>query len=82
MDFTLPKEIDATRLRIRAFVEEKLIPLEGKTESFDAHENISPALLKGLRAEAQRQGLWRSPCRRRGAGKASPWSAWPPATRR
>ena len=58
MDFTLPKEIDAARLRIRTFVEETLIPLESRQDSFDAHENIRPELLERLRAEAKRQGLW------------------------
>ena len=58
MDFTLPKEIDETRLRIRAFVEERLIPLEGRSDSFDEHENIRRDLLTGLRSEAKGQGLW------------------------
>lgn len=58
MDFTLPKEIDETRLRIRAFVEETLIPLEAHADSFDEHENIRRDLLTGLRAEAKGQGLW------------------------
>ncbi|MSO92515.1 MAG: acyl-CoA dehydrogenase [Rhodospirillales bacterium] len=58
MDFTLPKEIEETRRRIRAFVEEKVIPLESRADSFDDHENIRPELLDPLRAEAKRQGLW------------------------
>lgn len=30
MDFTLPPEVEETRLAIRAFVAEKLIPLESE----------------------------------------------------
>jgi acyl-CoA dehydrogenase len=58
MDFSLPPEVDAIRLKIRAFVEEKLIPLESDPASFDEHENIARPLLERLRAEAKAQGLW------------------------
>jgi acyl-CoA dehydrogenase len=58
MDFTLPPEIDALRARIRRFVDERLIPLESDRANYDAHENIAPALLAKLRAEAKAEGLW------------------------
>lgn len=58
MDFSLPPEIDALRLQIRAFVDARLIPLEADPASYDAHENIAPALLGRLRAEAKAAGLW------------------------
>jgi acyl-CoA dehydrogenase len=58
MDFSLPPEIDATRERIRRFVDERLIPLEADRTNYDAHENIAPALLARLRAEAKAEGLW------------------------
>ena len=58
MDFTLPPEIDEVRRRIRAFVEDGLIPLESDPASYDAHENIAPALLQLLRAQARAVGLW------------------------
>jgi acyl-CoA dehydrogenase len=58
MDFALSPEVDAIRLKIRAFVEEKLIPLEADPASFDAHENITRPLLEAMRAEAKAQGLW------------------------
>jgi acyl-CoA dehydrogenase len=58
MDFALPPEIDATRLRIRRFVDERLIPLEGDRANYDEHENIAPAVLARLRAEAKAEGLW------------------------
>ena len=58
MDFALDPQVDAIRLKIRAFVEEKLIPLESSPASFDEHENIARPLLERLRAEAKAQGLW------------------------
>ncbi|NOG72019.1 acyl-CoA dehydrogenase family protein [Roseicella sp. DB1501] len=58
MDFALPPEIDEIRQRIRAFVEERIIPLEADPASYDEHENIARPLLERLRAEAKRQGLW------------------------
>jgi len=58
MDFTLPAEVDTIRREIRAFVEDRLIPLEADRASFDAHESIAPGLLRTLRAEAQAAGLW------------------------
>lgn len=58
MDFALPPEIDEIRQRIRAFVEERIIPLEADPASYDEHENIARPLLERLRTEAKRQGLW------------------------
>jgi acyl-CoA dehydrogenase len=58
MDFTLPPDIDEVRRRIRAFVNDGLIPLESDPASYDAHENIAPALLHLLRAQARAVGLW------------------------
>jgi acyl-CoA dehydrogenase len=58
MDFSLPPEIDAIRQRVRAFVEERIIPLEANSASYDEHENITKPLLQTLRAEAKAQGLW------------------------
>jgi acyl-CoA dehydrogenase len=58
MDFALPPELDAVRRRVREFVEDRLIPLEADRASYDEHENISPSLLKTLRAEVKSAGLW------------------------
>jgi acyl-CoA dehydrogenase len=58
MDFSLPPEIETVRARLRDFVETRLIPLESDPASYDAHENIAPALLARLRAEAKAAGLW------------------------
>lgn len=58
MDFALPPEIDALRLRVRDFVETHLIPLEADPAAFDEHENISEAALAAMRAKTQKLGLW------------------------
>src|SRR3546814_8027721 len=57
MDFTLNPEIEDRRQRIRAFVDEHLIPLELKPDSYDAHENIHPEQLKRRQALARQAGL-------------------------
>jgi acyl-CoA dehydrogenase len=58
MDFALPADVEALRARIERFVDERLVPLEADASSYDAHENIEPALLDRLRAQAKREGLW------------------------
>jgi acyl-CoA dehydrogenase len=58
VDFALPGEIEEVRLRVRDFAEARLIPLEADPAAFDAHENLRPDLLEGLRAEAKEKGLW------------------------
>ncbi len=58
MDFALPPEIDALRLRVRDFVETHLIPLEADPAAFDEHENISEAALAAMRAKTRKLGLW------------------------
>ena len=40
MDFTLAPEIEDLRLRVRAFVEEHVLPLEADPQNFSEHENI------------------------------------------
>ena len=58
MDFSLAPEIEDTRRRIRAFVAEHVLPLEGRPDAYDAGENIAEAALTELRAKAKREGLW------------------------
>ena len=58
MDFALPPEIEAIRLRIRDFVEDEIMPVEADRANYDEHENIAPAALDGLRAKAKAAGLW------------------------
>jgi acyl-CoA dehydrogenase len=58
MDFALSPEIDEIRQRVRAYVEERIIPLEADPASYDEHENIARPLLETLRAEVKAKGLW------------------------
>ena len=41
MDFSLSPEIDDYRARIRAFVADNVMPLEGDPANLDEHEMIS-----------------------------------------
>ena len=58
MDFTLSPEIEDYRQRIRAFVADHILPLEGDATNFDAHEMIDLDVLERLRATAKEAGLW------------------------
>jgi acyl-CoA dehydrogenase len=58
MDFTLPPDLDAIRLRTRAFVAEHILPLESDPQSYDAHENIRMDALKAVQIKARAAGLW------------------------
>jgi acyl-CoA dehydrogenase len=58
MDFTVPPRIEDFRARIAAFVADRVLPLESKPDSYDAHENIRLDLADRLRAEARSEGLW------------------------
>ncbi len=72
MDFTLPADVEAIRLRLRRFVDERIIPCEADPASYDAHENIAPALLARLREQARQEGLWALQMKRhRGGGGLS-----------
>lgn len=58
MDFTLSPEVDDYRRRVRAFVDEQIIPLETKADAYDEGENLASAYLEALRARARAAGLW------------------------
>lgn len=58
MDFTLPPELDDCRRRVRAFVEEEILPVEADRTNWDQHDNIREDVLAGLRAKAKAAGLW------------------------
>ncbi|MGH6883509.1 MAG: acyl-CoA dehydrogenase family protein, partial [Hypericibacter sp.] len=58
MDFALSPEIEDYRRRIRAFVEDHVIPVEADPTAYDAHENIREDRLAILRQKARAQGLW------------------------
>ena len=70
MDFSLTPEIEDYRLRIREFVDTRIIPLEADRRNYDEHDNIALDALEEARAEAKAAGLWalQMPVERGGQG--------------
>ena len=58
MDFKLPTDVEALRVRVAAFVRERIVPLEADRANYDEHENIRVDVLDRMRAEAKAAGLW------------------------
>ncbi len=58
MDFTLPAAIEDVRVRIAAFVEREILPVEADRSTWDAHGNIAAEPLAALRGKARGEGLW------------------------
>ena len=54
-DFDLPEHVRELRTKLRAFVDECLIPLEGKSR---AGNDLVPEVRASLEGEARRRGLW------------------------
>jgi alkylation response protein AidB-like acyl-CoA dehydrogenase len=53
--FRADPELQAVRDRVRAFVDERVIPAE---PALDRHDDAATALMRELQAEAKREGLW------------------------
>ena len=70
MDFRIGAEVEALRVRLAAFIDEEVMPLEADRTSFDAHENIAPDPLARMRARAKEIGIWspQAPVERGGMG--------------
>ncbi len=58
MEFKLPADVEALRLRVAAFVRDRIIPLEADRANYDEHENIRTDVLDRVRAEVKAAGLW------------------------
>lgn len=58
MNFQISPNVENLRARISAFVQDRILPLEGEQSSFDEHGNIAVPLLEKLRNLAREQGLW------------------------
>lgn len=58
MDFSISDELKALRARVRDFVEQEIIPLEGREDSIDEYRNIAPHALERVRAQVKRAGMW------------------------
>lgn len=76
MDFMLSPEIEKLRLRVRAFVDEHVLPLEQDPQSFSEHENIPDARLAPVRAKAKAAGLWAPQSPKEFGGMELPIVAW------
>jgi acyl-CoA dehydrogenase len=76
MDFTLSPEIEALRLRVRAFVEEHVLPLEADPENFTDYENIPHHRLQPVREKAKKACLWAPQSPKEYGGMGLPIVAW------
>jgi acyl-CoA dehydrogenase len=76
MDFSLSPEIEALRLKTRAFIEEHVLPLEADPVNFSEHENIPEDRLKAVRAKAKKIGLWAPQSPKEYGGMDLPMVAW------
>ena len=76
MDFTLRPRSKTSRLRVRAFVEEQVLPLEADPENFSEHENIPDARLAPVREKAKKAGLWAPQSPKEYGGMDLPIVAW------
>jgi len=76
MDFNLPPDIEDLRLRVRAFVDEHVVPLESDPQNFSEHENIPEAALTRVRAKAKQAGLWAPQSPKEYGGMGLPIVAW------
>jgi acyl-CoA dehydrogenase len=56
--FAPPPGLEALRLRVRAFVTERILPVEADRANWDGRDNIAEAPLAALRAQAKAAGLW------------------------
>ena len=76
MDFTLSPEIEDIRQRVRAFVEQHVLPLEADPQNFTEHENIPEARLAPVREKAKKAGLWAPQAPKEYGGMGLPIVAW------
>jgi acyl-CoA dehydrogenase len=76
MDFTLSPEIEDIRLRVRAFVEEHVLPLESDPANFTEHENIPAERLAPVREKAKKAGLWAPQVPKEFGGMGLPIVGW------
>ncbi len=76
MDFTLSPEIEDLRLRVRAFIDKEVLPLEADPENFSEHENIPEDRLAPVREKARKAGLWAPQSPKEYGGMELPIVAW------
>jgi acyl-CoA dehydrogenase len=76
MDFTLSPAIEDIRLRVRAFIEEHVLPLEADPANFTEHENIPAERLAPVREKAKKAGLWAPQVPKEFGGMGLPIVGW------
>src|SRR5258707_8714721 len=76
MDFSLSPEIESLRLRVRAFIDEHVLPLEADPVNYSEHENIPEDRLAVVRAKAKKAGLWAPQSPKEYGGMELPMVAW------
>jgi acyl-CoA dehydrogenase len=76
MDFSLSPEIEDLRLRVRAFIEKEVLPLESDPANFAEHENIPEDRLAKVREKARAAGLWAPQSPKEYGGMELPIVAW------
>ena len=58
MDFTISPELEALRLKVRAFVDEHVLPVENDRSNWNEYDNIKLAERDRLREKARTAGIW------------------------
>ena len=76
MDFSLSPEIEDLRLRVRAFIDKEVLPLEADPVNFSEHENIPMSRLAPVREKAKKAGLWAPQSPKEYGGMELPMVAW------
>src|SRR5919107_1320289 len=76
MDFNLPPDIEDLRLRVRAFIDKEVLPLEKDPANFSEHENIPEDRLAAVREKARKAGLWAPQSPKEYGGMDLPMVAW------
>ena len=76
MDFSLSPEHEELRLKVRAFIDKDVLPLEKDPVNFSEHENIPHERLEPVRAKARAAGLWAPQSPKEYGGMELPMVAW------
>ena len=76
MDFSLSPEHEELRLKVRAFIDKEVLPLEKDPANFAEHENIPHERLEPVREKARKLGLWAPQSPKEYGGMELPMVAW------
>ena len=76
MDFNLSPEHEELRLKVRAFIDKDVLPLEKNPANFADYENIPHERLEPVREKARALGLWAPQSPKEYGGMELPMVAW------